>query len=112
MTYIELKDHISALQKSGYDATELQVELYKKIAFPLSCLIMAMVAIPFAFSVGKKGALGGIALSIGVGILYWGTLSLFEATGDYGLIAPLAAAWAPNVIFGGSGLYLFLGIKT
>jgi LPS export ABC transporter permease LptF/LPS export ABC transporter permease LptG len=112
MTYLELRKQISALQKSGYDATELQVELYKKIAFPLSCLIMALVAVPFAFAVGKKGALGGIAVSICVGILYWGTLSLFEAAGDYGLIAPVAAAWGPNVMFGGGGLYRFLGMRT
>lgn len=112
MTYLELKTHIEQLQKSGYDATELEVALHKKVAFPMACLIMALVAVPFAFSVGRKGALGGIAASIGLGIVYWGTLSLFEASGAYGLLAPTVAAWAPNFIFGGSGLYLFLGMKT
>ena len=55
LKYFELKNYISYLKKSGYNATELQVELHKKIAFPLSCLVMALLGVPFSFSTGKRG---------------------------------------------------------
>lgn len=112
MPYLELKKYINYLKKAGYNATELQVELYKKAAFPFSCLVMCMVGVPFSFSMGKKGAFYGIALSIGIAILYWGISGVFEKMGSYGLLVPFLAAWAPNILFGAAGLALLFTIRT
>ena len=112
LTYLELSRYIDYLHKSGYNATELQVSLHKKISFPLSCFIMALVGVPFSFSMGKKGAFYGITLSIVVAIVYWGVFSIFEQMGSYGMLVPLLAAWAPNLLFGAAGLVLLLTIKT
>jgi LPS export ABC transporter permease LptG/LPS export ABC transporter permease LptF len=112
MTYQELMNYINYLMKSGYNATDLQVELYKKLAFPLSCLVMALLAVPFSFSTGKKGALFGIGTSLAIAISYWGLSGVFEAMGTYGLLVPVLAAWAPNILFGGTGLVLLFTIRT
>jgi LPS export ABC transporter permease LptG/LPS export ABC transporter permease LptF len=112
MTYLKLKNHIYYLRKSGYNATELQVELHKKVSFPVSCLVMALLGIPFSFSTGKKGAFFGIGMSIAIAITYWGIAGLFEAMGTYGLLIPILAAWAPNILFGAAGLALLLTIRT
>jgi LPS export ABC transporter permease LptG/LPS export ABC transporter permease LptF len=112
MTYPELNGYIKYLMKSGYNATELQVELHKKIAFPLSCVVMALLGVPFSFSTGKKGALFGIGMSIAIAISYWGISGVFEAMGAYGLLVPVLAAWAPNLLFGAAGLALLLTIRT
>jgi LPS export ABC transporter permease LptG/LPS export ABC transporter permease LptF len=111
-TYSELRKYISYLMKAGYNAIELQVELYKKISFPMSCLVMTMLGLPFSFSMGKKGAFFGIGMSIAIAILYWGISGVFEAMGAYGLLAPILAAWAPNILFGATGFVLFLTIRT
>ncbi len=112
MTYLELNKYIKYLKKAGYNATELQVELYKKISFPVSCLIMALLAVPFAFSTGKKGAFFGIGISIAIAMSFWGLSGVSEAMGTFGLLAPLLAAWAPNILFGAAGLALFLTVRT
>ena len=112
LTYLELRRYIGHLRQSGYNAVELQVELYKKASFPASCLIMALVGIPFAFSVGRKGAFFGIGLSIAIAVIYLGISGVFEAMGAYGLLLPIIAAWAPNIIFAASGLTMFLTIRT
>jgi LPS export ABC transporter permease LptG/LPS export ABC transporter permease LptF len=111
-TYSELRKYIKYIMKSGYNATELQIEMYKKVSFPLSCLVMAMLGLPFSFSMGKKGAFFGIGMSIAIAISYWGVAGVFEAMGAYGLLVPLLAAWAPNILFGAAGLVLFLTIRT
>ena len=111
-TYLELRQYISYLRQSGYNAVELQVELYKKIAFPFSCLIMALVGIPFAFTTGRKGAFVGIGFSIAIAVIYWGVSGAFEAMGNYGLLLPLIAAWAPNILFAAAGLTMFLTTRT
>jgi LPS export ABC transporter permease LptG len=111
-TYRELTNYISYLMNSGYNAIELQVELNKKISFPLSCLVMALLAVPFSFSVGRKGAFFGIGMSIAIAISYWGIAGAFEAMGTYGLLIPMLAAWAPNILFGAAGLVLLFTIRT
>ena len=107
-----MRQYIDYLRQSGYNAVELQVELYKKASFPLSCLIMALVGIPFAFSVGRKGAFFGIGVSIAIAVIYWGISGAFEAMGAYGLLLPFLAAWAPNILFAAAGLTMFLTIRT
>jgi lipopolysaccharide export LptBFGC system permease protein LptF len=37
---------------------------------------------------------------------------VFEALGNYALLAPTLAAWSPNLIFGSAGLYLLLTLDT
>ncbi len=112
LTYKELRNYIRYLKKSGYNASELQVELNKKLSFPLSCLVMVLIGIPFAFSTGKKGAFFGIGISIAIAISYWIMASIFDAMGAHGLLIPIVAAWAPNILFAASGLLLLLNIRT
>jgi LPS export ABC transporter permease LptG len=112
MTYLELKNYIDYLRQSGYNATELQIQLYMKISFPLSCFVMALIGVPFSFSMGKKGAFFGITASIAIAITYWGIFRIFEQMGAYGMLAPVLAAWAPNVLFASAGLALLFTLKT
>jgi LPS export ABC transporter permease LptG len=112
LTYWELRSYIEYLRKSGYNATELIVQLHMKIAFPLSCFVMALLGVPFSFSMGKKGAFFGIASSIAIAMCYWGLFRIFEQLGAYGMLAPILAAWAPNLLFGAAGLVLLLTIRT
>lgn len=112
LRYFELKNYINYLKKAGYSATELQVELYKKISFPLSCMIMTLLGIPFSFSMGKKGAFFGIAISIAIAISFWGVSGIFEALGANGFLVPVLAAWAPDIVFGASGFALLFSIRT
>jgi lipopolysaccharide export LptBFGC system permease protein LptF len=73
---------------------------------------MALLGVPFSFSTGKKGALFGIGMSIAIAISYWGLSGVFEAMGAYGLLVPILAAWAPNLLFGAAGLALLFTIRT
>lgn len=111
-TYWELKNYIDYLKQSGYNATELLVQLHMKISFPLSCLVMVLLGVPFSFSMGKKGAFFGITSSVAIAICYWGIFRVFEQLGAYGMLAPFLAAWAPNLLFGAAGLVLLLTIRT
>jgi lipopolysaccharide export LptBFGC system permease protein LptF len=45
-------------------------------------------------------------------LVYWTTISVFAAIGSGGLITPLLAAWAPNVLFGTAAIYLVLTVRT
>ncbi|MSO22903.1 MAG: LPS export ABC transporter permease LptF [Acidobacteria bacterium] len=112
MSYLELRNYIEDLRQSGFDVVRLTVALHKKLSFPIISLIMCMIAIPFSFSMGKRGSLYGVGLSIMIGITYWVMLEFFEQMGGAGMLLPFLAAWAPNLIFGASGVYFLFMIRT
>ncbi len=112
MTYSELKAYIYKLQRGGFEVDQLKTELYKKISFPLVNLVMVVLGIPFAFSMGRKGALYGIAAGVLIGIVYWGAFGVFGVLGSNGLLSPALAAWGPNILFGAGGLLLLSNVRT
>ena len=112
MSYGELEKYISDLKQSGFDTMRLRVQLNHKIAYPLVTFIMAVLAIPFALSMGKRGGLAGMATAIGIAILYWVVSSTFEAMGNVNTLPPMMAAWTPDVLFGFAGAYLLLRTPT
>ena len=112
MSFAELSNYISDLRQSGFDTMRLRVQLMRKIAYPLITLVMAVLAVPFALSMGKKGSLTGIATAVGLAIAYWVVAGLFEAMGNVNTLPPVLAAWSPDVLFGIAGAYLLLRTPT
>jgi LPS export ABC transporter permease LptF/LPS export ABC transporter permease LptG len=108
MNYDELRRYIYDLQQGGFDVVRLRVQLQKKIAFPLITLVMAVLAVPFALSGGRRGALSGVVVALVIGVTYVLTSSLFEAMGNVSQLPPLIAAWSPDLIFGLAGGYMIM----
>ena len=112
MDYEELRNYIQDLQKSGFDTIRLKVQLQKKLAFPLITLVMAVLAIPFSAQGRRGGALAGVAIALGIAVVYWVTAGLFEAMGNANQLPAMLAAWAPDFIFALAGGYLLLRVPT
>jgi len=114
MNFLQLEAYVHDLQQSGYgyDTVKLQVKLYRKFADPLFAVIMAMIAIPFGFLVGNRGAMTGIGISIAIALSYLGVAQVFEKIGEFNQLPPAMAAGAPDVLFGLAGLYFLLRMRT
>ncbi len=112
MSFGELKRYIRDLGQSGFDTKHLSIQLNLKLAYPLITLVMAVLAIPFALSMGKRGSLTGIAAAIGLAIAYIVVTETFQALGDVNLLPTLLAAWSPDLLFGLAGAYLLLRTPT
>jgi LPS export ABC transporter permease LptF/LPS export ABC transporter permease LptG len=112
MNWRQLGRYIVRLKQAGFDTARLSVEWHKKFAFPVIAAIIIFLSAPFGFLVGTRGAVGGIALAVGIAVVYWSTSALFEAMGTIGQLPPTLAAWAPDAIFAFLGAYFFLRIPT
>ena len=88
MTYRQLRRYITELRASGYDVLEHEVGLHRKIAFPFVTLVMTLIAVPFAVTTGRRGAMYGIGVGIVLALVYWTMISVFAAFGAGGLIEP------------------------
>ena len=112
MTYGELRSYIAQLQASGANVVPDMVKLQRKVAFPFVTLIMTLLAVPFAVTTGGRGALYAVGIGIVLAIVYWMTLSVFAALGAGGVLSPVLAAWAPNILFGAVAVYMVLTVRT
>jgi len=75
-------------------------------------VVMTLLAVPFAVTTGRRGALYGIGMAIVLAIVYWLLFSVCGAIGAGGLLSPVLAAWTPNVVFAAAAAYLILTVRT
>lgn len=112
MTYTQLQRYIVDLQAGGFNVVPYLVALQRKLSFPFVTIVMTLLAVPFAVTTGSRGTLYGVGIGLVLALSYWVIVSVFGAIGNAGLLAPLLAAWAPNVLFSGGAAYLLLGVRT
>ncbi len=112
MSYGELSEYIRDLKQSGFDTMRLRVQLNRKLSDPLVTLVMAILAVPFALSAGKRGGLAGVAAGVGVAIAFSVIAAIFENLGDVNSLPAVIAAWSPDVLFAAVGSYLLLRVPT
>jgi LPS export ABC transporter permease LptG/LPS export ABC transporter permease LptF len=112
MNFGQLESYIGDLSQSGFDTKRLRVALWHKLAYPLIAIVMAVLAIPFALSMGRRGSLTGIAVAIAVALTYFVVDGLFGAMGNVNYLPAALAAWSPDVLFGLTGGYLLLRTPT
>jgi len=112
MSVGELSSYINGLHHAGFDVATLMVQWHKKIAYPLMAPVSMLLAIPFAFLVGTRGAIGGVALGVGIAVAYWAIAKLLDAMGGVGQLPPFLAGWSPDIIFFFLGMYFFFKMPT
>jgi LPS export ABC transporter permease LptG/LPS export ABC transporter permease LptF len=112
MNFGQLDHYIGDLGQSGFDTMRLRVELWHKLAYPLVAVVMAVLAIPFALSMGRRGSLTGIAVAIFVALTYFVVDGTFTAMGSVNYLPAALAAWSPDILFGLTGGYLLLRTPT
>lgn len=112
MNIKELKEYINGLKERGFETVKFEVAYHSKFSFPFTPLIMSFIAIPFSFSVGKRGALYGIGFSLLIAIVYWVLFSIFKSLGNVQVLSPFLSAWIANFIFGLIGAYFLFSVRT
>jgi LPS export ABC transporter permease LptF/LPS export ABC transporter permease LptG len=112
MNLATLRRYIDELHKAGFDVATLTVQWHVKLAFPLIAPVIMLLAIPFALLVGTRGAVGGVAVGVAIGIVYWMSARLLEAMGGVAQLPPFLAAWSTDITFFFIGLYFFFKMPT
>lgn len=108
MTSPELKHYIDRQRRRGIaNIKAFEVEYHKRIASSFAAFIMTLIGV----SLSSKKVKGGMGLNLGIGIglifayILFQTVSTSFAT--RGNMAPMLAAWIPNILFFIVGAYLY-----
>lgn len=112
---IPLKDIFGYLQwhpnVSRRDRGRLLTEFQERLAMPVTCIVVALIAIPFGATPGRRNLFFGVAGSIFICFVYFVLQRVSSAFGSSGEWPPWLAAWLPNLFFGVSGLILMTRIR-
>jgi len=104
----DLQNYIRQLRSIGAPTIEPRLDLRKRLAFPFSCITLGILALPFALTrrARRYSPLLSIAVSVGIGLVFWLLMTLFEAAGKQSNLPVDVAVWGPQVLFLAVGLYL------
>jgi LPS export ABC transporter permease LptG len=112
MTFNELSHYIRDLRRSGYESDELMVQLYQKTSWPFISLVMASIALPFSFKMGKRGTFYGVGIALLLAFVYWMLFGVFTKFGEVGNRPAVLSAWAANILFLLAAVYMFVRVET
>jgi len=89
----------------------LDTQLYARVAGPWTCLVVVLIAIPFGAPSGRRNVFVGVAASIFICFAFFVLQKIGMALGTGGYLPALAAAWLPNALFGGAGIWLTARVR-
>jgi lipopolysaccharide export system permease protein len=112
MRFRELQKYARRLKRTGYPTASLETALQGKLAKPLLLPLMALLALPFAFRIGRRGALAGIGVGLVLGMIFLISTAFFTKLGDVGALPPVLAAWSPHVLFATAASFLLVRLRT
>ena len=107
-----LREYIKTLKARGADTAVLAVGLQRKYAAPFSVIIMALIGMPLAISLGRKSTVLALCSAVVVSLLFWLLSSGFTQLGEHALLPPAVAVWAPIAIFAGGAFYFISRVRT
>lgn len=101
LLYLEYKGSLE-----DAEADMVHTQLHARLAAPWTCLVVVMIAIPFASLSGKRNVFVGVASSIVFCFSYFVLQRIGLALGTNGTLPPWLGAWSPNILFASLGFTL------
>lgn len=85
------------------------MEIHKKFAIPVACIVFAMAGMPLGIASRRGGRPASFVISIGVVLAWWIVHSGGNAWAMAGKLSPEVGAWLPNIVLGIVGMNLLVG---
>ena len=100
MATLDLFQYIRHLKANGQSAQRYEIEFWRKVFYPLSCLVMVVLALPFAYLHFRSGSLAGYVFGgVMAGISFFLLNNLFGFAGNLQNWSPWLTAAAPGIIY-------------
>ena len=108
MGTIDLFQYIRHLSENGQSTQRFEIEFWKKVFYPLSCLVMVVLALPFAYLHFRSGNIASYVFGgVLAGISFFLLNNVFSYVGNLNSWAPWFAAAAPGLLYSMASLAAF-----
>ena len=100
MSTIDLFNYIRHLDANGQTAQRYEIEFWKKVFYPLSCVVMVILALPFAYLHFRSGGITSYVFAgVMIGISFFLLNNVFGYIGNLRNWQPWLAAAAPGMLY-------------
>jgi LPS export ABC transporter permease LptF/LPS export ABC transporter permease LptG len=110
MRLSELREHAAVAARARGNPNPYLVEIHKKYAIPVACVVFALVGVPLGIRAHRGGRWAAFVLMLPIVLFYYVFLTLGESLGDAGRMPPWLAMWGPNLIVAAVGLGLLRAV--
>jgi lipopolysaccharide export system permease protein len=108
MPLAQLWNKIKTTDRNNPKYNMLVMELHEKFALPFSCVILGFIGLSLAVQTKAHGHSAGVALALGIFLLYYILLSAAKSLGESGIVPPGLGLWIPNLLLGGLSAFMFV----
>lgn len=112
MSAWNLYSFIQHLTRNNQKTTRYEVALWAKMTYPLACMVMVILALPFGFLQQRAGGTSTkIFIGILLGVLYQIMNRVFVHLGVLNDWSPMVSAITPTLLFLAAGLSMIVWIE-
>ncbi|MFH1672135.1 MAG: LPS export ABC transporter permease LptF [Pseudomonadota bacterium] len=106
MSLSELIATLKSYKTKGMRYNLFLMELHKKFAIPLSCIILGLIAVPIGMQTKISGSSGGVSFGLVVFLLYYILFAAGKSFGESGAYNPTLGIWFPNILLGALTVFM------
>ncbi len=102
----ELQTQIALQKKLGQDPINDVMNFHLKFAIPFASLIFSILGASVGLRPHRSSSALGLGISLIIILIYYVLLAIGMGLGLSRILPPVVAAWIPNLVIGGTGIYL------
>ena len=106
MTLGELRGYIQVLERQKQPTSYYWTEIFMRFAIPLASFVFALLGAPLGTQRQRSGSSIGLGISVIVIFVYYGIMAFSTGLGKGGVIPPILAAMASNIVCFITGVFL------
>lgn len=100
-----LREQVALRERLGLPSAEFELELWRKLAYPLAAIPASLLALALALRRDRKGFVtASLVESVGVSIGFYALQGLAWSLSRSGRVTPSLAAWVPDLVLLALGL--------
>jgi lipopolysaccharide export system permease protein len=108
MSLSELKKHMQSTRGQSKARYKALMKYHEKFALPFACFALGLVALPLGMQTRRNTRSAGAVMGILLFLTYYILLTVGWSLGESGTLPPVAGMWAPNIVLGGIGIFLYV----
>jgi lipopolysaccharide export system permease protein len=97
-----------AARRENKPTKNLEIEFQKRMSISYACLVFGLIGAPLGIRKGRSGKSAGIAISIGVILVYYLVLGTAAQFAESETLSPVAATWIPNGLITAAAIALLI----